>query len=103
MFGLGKSSCNSPAEGTCNDGVPVSTVAQSEHVIPSEVDNTVRKPIVPILGNGTDSVGKAGGSITGSGNDHTGKMPAPGINSHKSHVAGSSVPISKSIVIVPSA
>ena len=81
----------------------MSTTAQSEHVMPSDVDSIVRKPIVHILGNGNDSVGKTDGSIMGSGNDHMGKIPVPGMTTHKSHVADSKVPNSKSRVRVPSA
>ena len=104
-MGSGNNSFNFDIDGAADDGAPESKVAQSEHIISSaNVDSAVGKPIVLALGNGNDSVGEeTGGSTTGSESDHTEKTPKPGTASHKSHVAGSNVPRTKSIVSVPSA
>ena len=68
--------------------------------MPSEVINTVRNPIVPKGGTPGIETGieTAGSMGEGSGVDHRGKTPRPGISVHVPHIIGSFVPSSKSMV-----
>ena len=70
------SSFNSPTDGTAEDGAPVSTVSQSEHVIPSDVTSAVNTPTVPMEGEpGADIWKDARGSTFGRGNAQRGNVP----------------------------
>ena len=83
MLGLGNSFCNSDADGMTDNGAPVSTVSQSEHIMPSDVFNQVKTPIVPRAGNPEIGTGKdTDGSITGSGADQRGMTPITGAANH---------------------